>query len=389
MSSIFFAVLLALFMRSLQYGSYDYMVNTSVSLYTGYLQVQGKGYWDDRSFDESFDPSQALMERLKKNPSIETSNPRIESVVLISHDIETRISPITGIDPESENAMTGLKKRIVRGSYLTDTSSGIIISEGIADRMKVTIGDTIAVFGQGYQGVTAADLFPIEGILHFPIPKINNAMAFISLKKAQQLFNAYDRVTSIALMIDDANDLSSIRSDLTDQLESGLVVMTWEEMTPELVQSIEADNAGGILMLIILYVVIGFGIFGTIMMMTIERTREFGLLIALGMKRSKLIFVSTIETILVSMMGAIAGMIGAFPIILYYHFNPIQLSGDLAKAMLAWGLEPIMPVMLDVSIFTAQTAAVFVIALITSIYPLFFLRKIKPVSAMQGRGGVK
>lgn len=190
-------------------------------------------------------------------------------------------------------------------------------------------------------------------------------------------------------MIDDANSVSSVQSDLTKKLDHGLVVMNWEEMTPELVQAIEADNASGMLMLIILYVVIGFGVFGTVMMMTIERTREFGLLIALGMKRSKLLLISTIESIFVSMIGAIAGMIGAFPIIVYFHLNPIRLSGDLAKAMLAWGLEPIMPVMLDASIFVAQTIVVFIVALVTSFYPLLFLRKIKPVSAMQGRGGIK
>jgi lipoprotein-releasing system permease protein len=389
MSSIFFAVILALFMRSMQYGSYDYMVKTSVSLYTGYLQIQGEGYWDNRSFDESFVPTASLMKLLQDHSQIKISNPRIESVALISHGAETRISPITGINPESENAMTGLKKRVTNGNYLSDTSKGIIISDGLADRLRVNVGDSLIVYGQGYQGATAAEILPIEGILHFPIPKLNNAMAFVSLQKAQMLFNAYDRVTSIALMIDDANNVSSIQSDLVKKLEHGLIVMNWEEMTPELVQAIEADNSSGMLMLIILYVVIGFGVFGTVMMMTIERTREFGLLIALGMTRTKLLLVSTIETIFVSMIGAIAGMIGAFPIILYFYFNPIPLSGDMAKAMLAWGLEPIMPVMLDASIFTAQTIVVFIIALITSLYPLLFLRKIKPVSAMQGRGGIK
>ena len=142
-------------------------------------------------------------------------------------------------------------------------------------------------------------------------------------------------------------------------------------------------------MLIILYLVIGFGVFGTVMMMTIERTREFGLLISLGMRRGRLLLVTSLETIMVSMTGALAGMIGAFPIILYFNWNPIQLTGDMAKAMLAWGLEPIMPVSLRFSIFAAQTAVVFCIALVTSLYPLFFIRKIQPVSAVQGRGGVR
>jgi ABC-type lipoprotein release transport system permease subunit len=388
-SSIFFAVMLALMMRSLQLGSYDYMVDTSVSFYTGYLQIQGKGYWEDRSFDESFEPSDSLVTEIQHHPHVTTINPRIESVALISHQLETRIVPITGINPAMENKMTGLKKRIIKGNYLTDSSQGIMISEGLAERLLANIGDTLIVFGQGYQGVTAADQLVIEAIIHFPIPQLNNAMAFLALPKAQTLFNTANRLTSIVLMIDDANDMKLIQSELAAKIDSHLVVMNWEQMTPELVQGIEADSASGLIMLGILYAVIGFGVFGTVMMMAIERTREFGLLIALGMKRGRLLLITTIEAIIVSLIGAVAGMIGAFPIILYYSRNPIHVSGDLAKAYLAWGLEPIVPIILEPSIFISQTLVVLFIALITSLYPLFFIRKIHPVSAIQGRGGVR
>lgn len=384
-SSIFFAVLLALLMRSLQLGSYDYMVDASVSFYTGYLQVQGKGYWEDRSFDESFIPDDPLLNILHHQEYITTINPRLESVALISHGAETRIVPVTGINPAMENNMTGLKKRIIKGNYLTDASQGIMISEGLADRLLADIGDTLIVFGQGYQGVTAAGQFIIEGIVKFPIPQLNNAMAFLSLAEAQTLFNTESRLTSVVLMIDDATKVKQIQSDLMLKIDTNLIVMTWEQMTPELVQAIEADNASGMLMLGIFYVVIGFGVFGTVMMMAIERTREFGLLIALGMKRGRLLLVTTIEAIFVSLIGAVLGMLGAFPIILYYSYNPVRVSGDLAQAYLAWGLEPVITILFDPTMFISQTVVVLIIALITSLYPLFFIRKIHPVSAIQGR----
>ncbi|MFA6541084.1 MAG: FtsX-like permease family protein [Bacteroidota bacterium] len=388
-SSIFFAVLLAACMRAMQLGTYEYMVTNSVSLYTGYLQVQGNGYWEDRSFDESFEPSRPLMESLRRNPHITTINPRLETVALISHGTETRIAPVSGISPAEENAMTGLAGRIVKGKYLSDSSKGIMVSEGLADRLNIRIGDSLIVFGQGYQGVTAAAQLEVEGILHFPIPQLNNAMAFLSLPNAQNIFNTYGRVTSVVLMIDDATMMKQIQAGLSAAIDSSLVIKNWEEMTPELVQSIEADNASGILMLGILYVVIGFGVFGTVMMMVIERTREFGLLIALGMRRSRLLTVTTLEAVLVSMIGAVAGMAGSFPIILYFHRNPIHVTGELAKAYLAWGIEPIIPISIHPSIFISQTVVVFLIALATSLYPLFFIRKIHPVSAIQGRGGTQ
>ncbi len=388
-SSVLFAVFFATAFRSTQYGQHDYMIKSSVSMYTGYLQIQGQGYWDERSFDESFEQSESLSAMLLHNQHITTINPRIESVALVSHGLETRISPVTGIDPESEHAMSGLRKKIVSGTYLTNASQGIMISEGLAERLGVGVGDSVILFGQGYQGVTAAEQLPVEGILRFPIPKMNNASVYISLAKAQSLFNAYKRVTGIALMIDDEHNMPVVQSSLSTSIDKDLVVMSWEEMSPELVQMIQTDVASEIIIMFILYIIIGFGIFGTVMMMTIERTREFGLLISLGMGRARLLLVTTIEALLVSLIGAVAGTLVAFPLVYYFYLNPIPLSGDAAKAMLAYGFEPIIPFSIDVSVFTSQSVAVFIIALAASLYPFFFIRKVRPVSALQGRGGTK
>ena len=358
-------------------------------MYTGYLQVQGKGYWDERSFDESLITTPDLMTMLKNDRRIVTVNPRLESVVLISHLLETRITPIVGIVPEEENAMSGLQKKLVQGSYLSDASQGILIAEGLAERLTVGIGDSVILYGQGYQGSTAAIQLPIEGIVQFPIPKMNNAMVYLSLAKAQELFNAYDRVTGIALMIEHPKEMVAIQTEIAARIDSNLFVMNWEEMTPEIVQAIQTDVASEMIIMFILYLIIGFGVFGTVMMMTIERTREFGMLIALGMKRGRLLLITTIESLLISMIGAIVGTIATYPLLYYFYVNPIRVTGELAKVYVTYGLEPIIPVSIDPSVFLSQAIVVFCIAVIVSLYPLLFIRKLRPVSAIQGRGGIK
>ena len=395
-SSIFFAMLIALIYRSLQSGQHDYMVQMSVSMYTGHLQIQGKGYWDERSFDYSFEPTDTLWTLLAQTHHITTINPRIESVALISHQTETRISPVIGIKPETEDAMSGLKKRLVRGNYLTDSSRGVLIAEGLAERLHVGVGDSVVVFGQGYEGATVAVQLPVEGILRFPIPKLNDALLFLALSNAQEVFNAYNRVTSIVLMVDQAKNVERIQSALTARIgeqpaETGipLIVMDWKEMSPEIVQAIEADVAGEVIIMFILYVVIGFGVFGTVMMMTIERTREFGLLLSLGMKRGRLILLTTVEALLVSVIGAASGIAAALPLLSYFYTHPIHLTGDMARVYLAYGFEPILPVSVEPAVFTTQTVVVLVLAMIASLYPMFFLRRIQPVPALQGRGGAR
>jgi ABC-type antimicrobial peptide transport system permease subunit len=132
-----------------------------------------------------------------------------------------------------------------------------------------------------------------------------------------------------------------------------------------------------------LYVVIGFGIFGTIMMMTTERTREFAVLISVGMKRWKLIAVTTTETIIISMIGALAGVAVGIPIIVYFHLHPIPLSGEYAEVMLTYGLEPFLPFSAAPGIFLAQTAIVLGLAVVCAFYPYLVIRKLNPVAGLR------
>jgi ABC-type antimicrobial peptide transport system permease subunit len=129
--------------------------------------------------------------------------------------------------------------------------------------------------------------------------------------------------------------------------------------------------------------VIGFGILGTILMMTLEHNREFGMLIAIGMKRSRMSVIVVLESLIISFVGVILGIIVSIPVIVYFYFNPIKLTGDMAQFMLKYGFEPIMPFSLDPAIFLMQAFTVLIIALFVSLYPLFRIARIKPVQALK------
>ncbi len=382
-SSVFFAVLLALIMRSMQKGSYNFMIDSSVRFSTGYVQVHGKGYWDKRSLDKSMELDKRIVSEINNIPEVTLVVPRLETYTLVSHGNATKVSPIIGIKPGKEISMMKLKEKLVAGKYLTDSSRGIMIGQGLAELLKVGIGDSVVLYGQGFHGITAAAQVPVEGIIKLPIPELNKTLIYTSLSYAQWLYSAPNRITSLSIMIDKPMDLNKVKLKVDKLFDNKFEVMTWEEMTPELVQSIEVDNAGGIIMLAILYIVIGFGIFGTIMMMTAERTKEFGILIAVGMKKSKVIFVTTIETIFISLIGVFAGIIASYPLLLYFYYNPIRLTGAAAEAMLAFGLEPIMPFSIAPGIFIAQFWTVLLIAVLSAWYPFRYVQKLKAVEAIR------
>jgi ABC-type lipoprotein release transport system permease subunit len=383
-ASVFFAVILALLMRSMQTGYYDYSIDASVRMYTGYIQVHGKNYWEKKSLDESMVLDQKHLKELQNTAGVNLIVPRFETYSLISHGNKTKVVQVTGINPELENKLTNLKKKIVSGEYFSDSSKGIIVAQGLAEILKVEVGDSVVIYGQGYHGVTAAAQIPIVGIVKFTLPELNKSFTYLSLPYAQWLFSAPGRLTSLSIMIDNPKKLDRVKSDIRKVFDNKYEVMDWEELSPELVQSIQIDNASGIIMLGILYVVIAFGIFGTIMMMTAERVKEFGILISVGMKKWKLGMVTLFETLFVSFLGVFTGAIISIPILLYFKANPIPLTGEYAEAILAFGFEPILPFAIYPGMFFAQIWTVLAIAIVSASYPILFIRKLQPVEALRG-----
>lgn len=383
-ASVFFAVILALLMRSMQRGYYDYMIDASVRMYTGYIQVHGKDYWEKRSLEESMILNDERIKDIEKIEGVNLTVKRFETFSLLSYGKNTKVAQIIGIDPKSEDKLTRLKSKIIKGNYLQDDSKGILIGQGLAELLKADVGDTIVIYGQGYHGVTAAELIPIQGIVKFNLPELNKSFSYLTIPYAQWIFSAPDRITSLSVMVDKQEMLDEVESQLKSLFDETYEVMNWQDLSPELVQSIQIDNAEGIIMLGILYLVIAFGIFGTIMMMTAERVKEYGILISIGMKKWKLCLVTTFETIFISFIGVVAGGLVSLPIILYFVDNPIPLTGEYAEAILAWGFEPILPFAIYPGMFFAQMWTVLVIALLSVLYPVNFIRKLKPVEAVRG-----
>jgi ABC-type lipoprotein release transport system permease subunit len=322
---------------------------------------------------------------------VELTVKRLETFSLISYGLVTRVVQIVGIDPEEEDQLTSLKSKIVKGEYLNNNSRGIILAEGLAELLKVDLEDSILIYGQGLYGVTAAELIPVQGIAKFTLPSQNKSFAYVSIPYAQWIYSAPERLTSLSIMIDNPKQLDRIHQKIKTlfNLPAGeendiYDIMTWRELSPELVQSIQIDNAQGIIMLGILYIVIAFGIFGTIMMMTAERVMEFGILISVGMKKWKLYLVTSLETMFISFIGVLTGALVSLPLLIYFVNNPIPLTGEMADAILAWGFEPILPFAIYPGMFIAQVWTVLAIALVSGLYPINFIRKIKPVEAMRG-----
>jgi putative ABC transport system permease protein len=384
-SSVLFAVLLAIVFYSMEQGSYERMIDTMVKYSTGYVQVQDMLYQDEPSIDNSLLYDENLEDVIVSLGSlIDYTVPRIQNFALIATENQTRGSMLMGIDPGREQLLNKLHDDLVAGHFITRDDQDIVLAEGLANILNVQVGDTVVLLGQGFQGSTAAGKYMVKGLVNLKLPELNNNIIYMSLPAAQWFYMADNRLTALIVMPQNPKHAQVIVNQLNASLDQEwYTAISWEVMLKDLLTLMKFDMAGTMIMLLILYIVIAFGLYGTILTMMIERMREFGMLLSLGMKRGQLAMMSLIETLMISFTGAIAGMLVAIPIVMWFYHNPIKLTGELADAIIEYGFEPVLPFSGDPGIFYTQAKIVLVISLFIGLYPVFKMFRLNIMTAKQ------
>jgi len=383
-ASIFFGVLLSAFMSSMQEGSYENMVNIAVKFYSGSMQIHKDGYWDNQAINNSFETNEKIVSALENDKHIDFYTPRLESFALASSEEITKGAMVLGIDPVNEDKVTSVTAKLKKGEYLKRGDDGVLVSSGLAKFLKLDILDTLVMISQGYHGVSAAGKYPIRGIIKHPNPEFDKMLVYMDIKNCQEFYSAYDLLSSYAIMVDDHDKMAGIQRRLKKAIGDDYEVMTWGEMQPVLVQQIESDRQSGAVFILVLYLVIGFGILGTIMMMMSERKREMGVMIAIGMKKALVRRMMFFETMLIGFVGVALGVIVALPLVYYFYLNPIPLTGQAAEAMLGYGFEPVMKFSMEPLVFYNQAIIIFVLTFFISFYPLINITKMKVINALRG-----
>jgi len=382
-AAIFFAVILSVTASSLKTGIFDNLVKNVVSFYTGYIQVHKKGYQDEQILDNSFIASSSTEQKILSQKNIEGIAPRLESFALASSGNITKGCMIVGIVPLKEDKITFLQNKLIDGNYLSENDHAVLLGQGFAERLKLHVHDTIVLIGQGYHGSTAAGKYPVKGILRFGSPQLNDKILFLPLSAAQDFFDAGGLITSYILSIRDEKSIDLTTANIQSKIGSDYEVMSWGELMPDIRQHIRTDSNNMKVVQGVLYLLICFGIFSTLLMLMVERRFEMGMLVAIGMKKGKLMILLFIESILTVLAGCVGGMIVSIPLVFYLNKNPIRIGGETAKAYERFGFEAVFPTSTDASIFIYQGIVVLIIGILLSSYPLYKVIRLNPVTAMK------
>ncbi|MCJ7820397.1 MAG: FtsX-like permease family protein [Bacteroidales bacterium] len=328
------------------------------------------------------------IEKLKDEQIPERTRGLLDLLSNESFSSEGRMMLDLAIDTRDSSVIMPLIRRHASfaNNYLDkEVVGGIMIGSGLSDYLKAGVGDTLVLMGQGYHGTSAAGKYVIRGIVKLPTPDIDNLIVYLPLETARELFAAPGMATTAVIRLNNNNDkvVMVTGERLGETLEDPLRIRNWHELNALLINQMDADNKSGMIMIGILYLVIAFGVFGTVLMMLAERRREFGMLVSIGMQKKKLAKVIIFEMLLIGFLGVVAGVIASLPLVIYGNLHPLRLTGELARMYEDYGFEPVMPTMLPDSYYLWQIVVVLIILGIAIAFSARRIFRLNIINAMR------
>lgn len=381
--SIAFASALLVFALSFQLGVYDTMKANALRLFDGFAQIQPAGYSDDPDIRKTLADPQALTEAALSVPGVTAAAPRAMSFVILANGERSFGAAIVGVDPAREPTVSTLASTVHEGRYLGpgDTDS-IVLGDALARNLELKPGDRVTLLGSALDGSIAADVLTVTGVFHTGLSELDRQISQMPLRRFQETFVMGDTANVIALTGDRLADVNAALPSLTGRVGgNGVVVRDWGELQPALKQAITLDFSTALLWYASMVVVVVFIILNTLLMSVFERTREFGMLLAVGMRSDMIGRMLWLELILFALIGNAVGILIGGGAALWFQINGITFSG-MEGIFAQFGLpSQLFPALSFTSAFAGPGVIVVAIA-VMGYYPYRRVRGLKPIAAM-------
>lgn len=382
--SIAFASLVMVFLLSFQLGTYATMKENILRMLDGFAQVQPPGYKDNPGIRKVIAQPAAIMKRLHTIDGVDAVAPRGRSYAILSNGEKSIAAAVVGVDPKLETQVSRLNHSIRQGRYLRDDDAAVVVlGSSLARNLHVSVGDQVSMLGQARDGSVAADVLKVIGIFHTGTPEIDRQFAEMPLARFQTSFAMGQAVNLIVLsgptLAGVSHALPRVRRALAD---TRLQVYDWQVLQPGLDAAISLDLNTSMLWYVSLVVVVVFIILNTLLMSVLERTREFGVLLAVGMRPSLLGRMIWLELSLLALLGLAAGMIIGSTVTLIYSHYGINMPG--AETFFAqWGIPGKLYPRLSLLSLSAGPGVMVVCIILAGIFPYRRVRRLEPVTAMR------
>jgi ABC-type lipoprotein release transport system permease subunit len=385
LGAMVFSNVLLVFMISLQVGMYGLMIENTLKVYTGSLQVQAPGYKDDGKMRQIVPDVESLADKLRAGLDLESVSARGIAFALASSEDRSYGMQIVGVDPRHEPLVSSVPGLIAEGRYLEPgDGESIVIGRVMARNLKVGPGDEITLLGSGLDGSFAAAVVNVVGIFDSSVAEFDRSISYLSLPFFQDMFYMDGAGHQVVVSSDSLSRVDALVAQTEALLpaDEGLVVHDWDVLQPGLKQAIQADIGSAFFMYAVLVILVAFSVLNTQLMSVLERTREFGIVMALGVSPGRMGWLVLLETAIMALLGLAAGAVAGALFTYWFTVNGFSYPG-MAEMAEQFNLPAeVFPEVTPLSMLIGP-AAVFTFSLLATAYPALRLHWLQPVEAMR------
>jgi putative ABC transport system permease protein len=383
--AMIFSNVILVFMISMQLAMYRMMINNTLRASTGHIQVQAPGYLEDQKIREAVPDVAGLADRLREGLGLQGVAPRAAAFALVSSAERSLGVQVVGVDPRQEPDVSSLPGLVKQGRYLSDdTADEVVIGRLLADNLKVGVGDELTLLGSGLDGSFAAAVLDVVGILDTGNADMDRGLAEVPLAFFQETFSMGAAGHDVVVMAPDLLQVGSTMARIPPILPKGshLVVLDWEQLIPGLKQAIEADMSSGLFMYAVLIVLVAFSVLNTQLMSVLERTKEFGIVLALGVSPGRLGRLVLVESALMGFLGLGLGVLLGGSLVFFFSLHGLTFPG-LDQMAGQFNLPDRIYLRVTTIGLLLGPTIVLLASLVATLYPMARLRRLEPVEAMR------
>ena len=395
MAAIGFGYAMLLFVACLMAGLRQQMVESGTDLVLSDAEVHAPSYYPDRPINQTLggrdgtDVS-ALVAAIAADPRVEAASPRVYGYGLVSATHQSAGAQLLGVVPDQEQKITVLQSRMVKGSYLTGRiAKGVVMGDKLATTIGVEVGSEIVVLTPATDGSTGNDLYTVVGMFHTGLDAMDRDLVLMPLASLQDLLRlSPGRIHEVGIKLHDSDITAATKTAaaLAVQLSKSFPVRVraWPELAPELADYVQFNRRVTFILFLIFFLLAVMGIVNTMLMAIVSRTRELGMLLAVGMRPVQLVGLIVAEAAILAGGSLVLGGALGSPVLWYLQVHGLYLGGS--RGAISLGGVVVGPLWYGRQDFTAYTQAALglaVTALVSALYPALRAARFRPSEALR------
>ncbi|MCK4919871.1 MAG: ABC transporter permease [Bacteroidales bacterium] len=384
-TAVSLGVFAGVFAMAFMQGMAKQRVDSAIKTETSHIQIHTPEYVNVNDIENYFTNTEELFENIAADPSTVAVSKRVIVSSIISSAEKGGGVRLIGIEPERESEVTNIKERLIEGNYLEPLKRGLpaVIGNKLAEKLDVRLGSKLVVGLLDVNSQPIYHQFRVSGIFKTASAPYDETTVFVNYSDLTSITKMpKDAAHEMAVLLSD-NELSGLMASELKQGFPNLNIMEWFDVLPELKYMTESMDVYMYIFILIILLALGFGIVNTMLMVVLERVKELGMLMAVGMNKRRVFSMIMLETVFLSLTGGVLGLVLGTGFSEFFETHGLDLSGLYKEGLEAMGYDTIVYTNILPEMIITVTLMVIMTGIIASIYPARKALKLNPAEAIR------